>query len=156
MFTKIRRKTMNKVVLVCGLAGVMLASYSSCDKAKEMLDKAKKSVKVDCDKLCERAFRECLVEYLVHQRESKQLARAGRTIKAGGPKAVERVRKSKQIGKLRDKCIRHCGGKLGVSGNARKINPCLEKKDCKEFAKCLVETGVFKPEEWLGKPKKRK
>jgi hypothetical protein len=147
---------MYKACLTVAGLGAFLLSSSSCDKAKEMLDKAKKSVKVDCDKLCERAFRECLVEYLVEQREDKKLAQAGRMIKAGGPSAVKKVQESKEIGRLRDKCIRHCGGKLGVSGNARKINPCLEKKDCKEFAKCLVETGVFKPEEWVGKPKKRK
>jgi len=145
---------MKRYVLTAAALMVMAGlSFSSCKKARELARKAKRSVAVDCNQMCDRAFKECLVDYMVYQKEDLGVRKVGRMLKKGGKKVADRIRKSDQADMLVDKCVRQCQKKRGISGAARKLNKCLDEKGCESFAKCLAETHAFSMKEWLGKIK---
>ena len=102
------------VLLGVGLA----ASASGCD-----------TVKVDCDKMCSRAFKECASEVVI-------------AAKKGTVESMKTVEKAGQLPKIQEAgykaCMRSCKKSKGMGSDAAKINECLAKKGCKAFAECFT------------------
>lgn len=86
------------------------------------------SVKVDCDKMCTRTFKECVGEVMVG---------SGKMTK----KQLELVKKAGALKKMQEKgyeaCMKDCKKKKGIGSDAGKINKCLKKSNCKEYADCI-------------------
>jgi hypothetical protein len=87
------------------------------------------TVKVDCDKMCSRAFKECATEVVI-------------AAKKGTAESQAAVEKAGQLPKLQEAgyqaCMKSCKKNKGMGSDAAKINECLEKKDCKAFAECFT------------------
>ena len=97
---------------------------AAAEKASE-----KKADKVDCEKLCTRAFKECIEEVLIvsgklsaeKMKAFKSTPGALQKMKAAGYKA----------------CFSGCQKQGGIGSDAAAVNKCMPKKTCKEFAACV-------------------
>jgi hypothetical protein len=86
------------------------------------------SKKVDCEKVCKRTFDTCLEDVMV----------------ATGKVSKEQVELIKKMGKLKeagkqgyDQCMTKCKDQKGMASDGDKINECMKKKSCEDFAKCM-------------------
>ena len=88
------------------------------------------SVKVDCDKMCSKTFKECVTEVMLASGKMTE-------------KQMKLVKKAGALDKMKEKgheaCMKDCKKKKGIGSDAGKINKCLKKKDCKEYADCIKE-----------------
>ena len=89
-----------------------------------------KSIKVDCDKMCSKTFRECMSEVML-------------SAKKVTPKELEAIQKVNGLKKMQQDgythCMADCKKKKGFGSDAGKINTCLDKKSCKDYAECIKE-----------------
>lgn len=87
------------------------------------------SVKVDCEKMCTRAFKECISEVVV-------------AAKKGTVESQKAVEEAGQLSKMQEagyaSCLKSCKKSKGMGSDAGEINKCLAKADCKGFAECLT------------------
>ena len=86
------------------------------------------SKKVDCKKVCKRTFDTCVEEVMV----------------ATGKVSEKQIKLIKKMGKLKDaakqgydKCMSKCKDQKGMASNSDKINKCMKKKSCEDYAKCM-------------------
>jgi hypothetical protein len=112
-----RNWNMKRTLIGLGLAFAMVLVVSGCSK-----------LKVDCKKMCEKTFKECVGEVLVASGKMDQ-AKIDMIKKVG---AFEKVQKAGY-----GACIKDCKKKKGFGSDAGEINKCLKKKNCKEYADCI-------------------
>ncbi len=83
---------------------------------------------VSCEALCKRSFVTCPVEVIVA---------AGST----RPERVEALRATGAFEQIQEAgqraCLSDCNKKKGRGSDAGRINACLAKEGCEEFARCL-------------------
>ncbi len=87
-------------------------------------------VKVDCEKMCTKTFKECIAEVLVAKGKVDM-------------KKIDLLKKAGAFDKIKqgsyDACLKACKKDKGVTKDAAKINKCMKIKDCKEYAKCVKD-----------------
>ncbi len=108
---------MKRILIGLSLSFVMVLGASGCSK-----------LKVDCEKMCAKTFKECVGEVLVASGKMDQ-AKIDLIKKAGAFKKVQDAGYSA--------CIKDCKKKKGFGSDAAAINKCLDKKDCKAYADCI-------------------
>ena len=85
-------------------------------------------LKVDCEKVCERTFKECVADVLI----------ATKKVDSKKMEMIKKVGKIEQVKAAGHKaCVKDCKKKKGFGSDAGEINKCMKIKDCKEFAKCM-------------------
>lgn len=92
-------------------------------------------MKVDCEKLCTKAYGECGAELrVVKQRiDRASLEELQRT-----PAKLEKFQKG--LAQELETCRTRCKEKKGYGSDAGKFNDCLRKfKDCRAFAACIKD-----------------
>ena len=108
---------MKRTLIGLGLVFTMVLVVSGCNK-----------LKVDCEKMCEKTFKECVGEVLVASGKMDQAK-------------IDMIKKAGAFKKVQDAgygaCIKDCKKKKGFGSDAGEINKCLKAKDCKEYAKCI-------------------
>ncbi len=86
------------------------------------------NLKVDCDKMCGKTFKECVGEVLVA---------SGKMDKA----KIDQIKKMGALKKVQEAgygaCMKDCKKKKGFGSDASQINKCLKEKDCKKYAECI-------------------
>jgi len=109
---------MKRILIGLGLSLALALGVSGCNK-----------LKVDCKKLCEKTFKECVGEVLVASGKMDQGKLDAIKNKAG---AFKKIKDSGYA-----VCVKDCKTKKGFGSDAGEINKCLKIKDCKEYAKCV-------------------
>ena len=108
---------MKRTMIGIMLSFVMVLAASGCSK-----------LKVDCDKMCSKTFKDCVGEVLVASGKMDQ-------------KKIDLIKKAGAFKKVQEAgysaCMKDCKKKKGFGSDAGKINKCLEKKDCKSYADCI-------------------
>ncbi len=106
---------MRRIVFVF-TAAIMAASFVSC------------GAKVDCEKVGKRMFEECFEEFAVA---------TGAVTK----EQIEMFKKTDQFEEAKKAGLKgfmdKCKEEGGRAKDGKKINECMEKKTCEEFAECI-------------------
>jgi hypothetical protein len=108
---------MKRIFIGAALSMVLSLGVWGCNK-----------LKVDCEKMCDKTFKECVGEVLVAAGKTDQ-AKLDQLTKTGKIKGVQETGYGA--------CLKDCKNKKGFGSDAGSINKCLEIKDCKEYAKCI-------------------
>lgn len=108
---------MKRTLIGLALSFAMVLGVSGCNK-----------LKVDCEKMCTKTFKECVGDVLVAAGKMEQ-AKYDQIKKAGALKSVQDSGFAS--------CMKDCKKKKGFGSDASSINKCLEMKDCKAYAKCI-------------------
>jgi len=108
---------MKRTLIGLALTLTMVLAVSGCNK-----------LKVDCEKMCTKTFKECVGEVLVASGKMDQAK-------------LDMIKKAGAFQKVQDAgygaCVKDCKKKKGFGSDAGEINKCLEKKTCADYAKCI-------------------
>jgi len=83
---------------------------------------------VDCNAVCKRTFDTCLEDVMIATGKvtKKQI------------ELIKQMGKYKEIGRQgQNDCLNKCRDQKGMASDGDKINECMKKKSCKDFAECM-------------------
>ncbi len=126
---------MKTTTQICALMILALTvTLGGCGDKKDAKKKAKEEMrakmKVDCEKMCTKTFRDCVGEVLVA---------SGKMDKS----KIDMIKKVGALKKVQDAgyaaCVKDCKRKKGFGTDAAEINKCLKLDSCAAYAKCIKQ-----------------